>query len=373
MKRPTPLPAFASLAAALLAPAVLAAPRETVSFNAVDMNGVLNSPANQVRNFTAQGGYALGRLTFTGTLTSVTSGTWRTDSRILVTSPGGAQAVLRPFLTGTTYTALNFSGELPISPGENPAGSWTFRFFEAFDDGGTSAIDARMSIAFTYDDAPPAPPTAVDLGVLTPAGATTAPLTCGTTNTPGFRWYRFQLSAPVSVYNGRFLDLDSFGSVLPETGPQLRNDTQCALYSGQGQVLATDDDSCDDLLSQLSFGAGGRPAVGDGQPFDGTSGSLPPGVYYVALGGYPLEFSPYWRVLAPLGSRGGTIVLRARTNASSNPCPADFNYDGIADFFDYLDFVAALEAEDPAADFNHDQIVDFFDYLDFVSAVETGC
>jgi glycosidase len=54
-------------------------------------------------------------------------------------------------------------------------------------------------------------------------------------------------------------------------------------------------------------------------------------------------------------------------------CAADFNDDGSVDFFDYLDFASAFDAEDPAADFNHDETVDFFDYLDFVQAFDAGC
>ncbi|MDX2146747.1 MAG: lectin-like protein [Planctomycetota bacterium] len=49
-------------------------------------------------------------------------------------------------------------------------------------------------------------------------------------------------------------------------------------------------------------------------------------------------------------------------------CRADFNNDGQADFFDYLDFASAFSAEDPSADFNDDGQVDFFDFLDFVAA-----
>ncbi len=54
-------------------------------------------------------------------------------------------------------------------------------------------------------------------------------------------------------------------------------------------------------------------------------------------------------------------------------CPADFNRDGVADFFDYLDFATAFAAEDPSADLNNDGVVDFFDYLDFVRAFDAGC
>jgi hypothetical protein len=59
--------------------------------------------------------------------------------------------------------------------------------------------------------------------------------------------------------------------------------------------------------------------------------------------------------------------------SSSACCPADFNRDGTLDFFDYLDFVQAFDAESPSADFNHDNTVDFFDYLDFAQAFDAGC
>ncbi len=54
-------------------------------------------------------------------------------------------------------------------------------------------------------------------------------------------------------------------------------------------------------------------------------------------------------------------------------CAADFNMDGVVDFFDYLDFVDAFSSTSDEADFNVDLVVDFFDYLDFVDAFSTGC
>ncbi|MDX2149082.1 MAG: GC-type dockerin domain-anchored protein [Planctomycetota bacterium] len=54
-------------------------------------------------------------------------------------------------------------------------------------------------------------------------------------------------------------------------------------------------------------------------------------------------------------------------------CPADFNGDGQADLFDYLDFAAAFGTDDPSADLNADGQVDLFDYLDFVVAFDAGC
>jgi hypothetical protein len=44
---------------------------------------------------------------------------------------------------------------------------------------------------------------------------------------------------------------------------------------------------------------------------------------------------------------------------------SDFNQDGIVDFFDYLDFVAAFASG--TLDFNQDGVTDFFDYLDFIA------
>ncbi len=54
-------------------------------------------------------------------------------------------------------------------------------------------------------------------------------------------------------------------------------------------------------------------------------------------------------------------------------CGFDFNQDCVADFFDYLDFVAAFAANDIRADFNQDGVLDFFDYLDFVAFIAAGC
>jgi hypothetical protein len=69
---------------------------------------------------------------------------------------------------------------------------------------------------------------------------------------------------------------------------------------------------------------------------------------------------------------GSTTSDPAQLTVNSD-CPADFNHDGNADFFDYLDFAQAFDSQDPSADFNHDDSIDFFDYLDFVAAFDIGC
>lgn len=69
------------------------------------------------------------------------------------------------------------------------------------------------------------------------------------------------------------------------------------------------------------------------------------------------------------GTTERTLVERLGTPR----CDADFNTDGVLDFFDYLDFVTAFAAGQFAADFNDDMAIDFFDYLDFVSGFSLGC
>jgi hypothetical protein len=54
-------------------------------------------------------------------------------------------------------------------------------------------------------------------------------------------------------------------------------------------------------------------------------------------------------------------------------CPADFNTDGHADFFDVQAFLAAFAAGDPRADMNGDANLDFFDLLAFLGLFSDGC
>jgi probable HAF family extracellular repeat protein len=82
-------------------------------------------------------------------------------------------------------------------------------------------------------------------------------------------------------------------------------------------------------------------------------------------------------------SADGTTIVGWGTNPGGDvegwkaviprPCAADFNHDAQLDFFDYLDFVRAIDAQDPAADFNRDGTIDFLDYLDFVAAFDAEC
>jgi len=54
-------------------------------------------------------------------------------------------------------------------------------------------------------------------------------------------------------------------------------------------------------------------------------------------------------------------------------CPADFNLDGVFNFFDISAFLAAYKAGDLSADFNQDGELNFFDISAFLSAITDGC
>lgn len=56
-----------------------------------------------------------------------------------------------------------------------------------------------------------------------------------------------------------------------------------------------------------------------------------------------------------------------------NPCPADLNRDGRADFFDLADFLRAFNSGDLFADENLDGRLDFFDIQQYLNSLAGGC
>jgi hypothetical protein len=361
------------LAAVLLlaaARAGLATPREMVTFTAVPSDGVLNDPANAVRSANFAGGYALGRIDFSGTLTSVQPRTWRTDSRILVTAPSGATATIQPFTTGTTFTTVPFSGSLYTAVGVDPVGTWSFRFYEAFDDGNPGDVDALCTITITLTDEPPAPPAATSLGTILSPGRTVAPFTVGIGQ---FRWYSFVLDRPIRAdIGGRYLDIDTAGSSLPVPPGNFADDTMIGLYDASGNLLVSDDDSGDGFTSMLTFGAGTRAPIGDGLPYNGRNGPLPAGTYYLAAGPYQMVFGPALWNVSVVGNQHGSIALNFRTNAGGS-CPADLTHNGAINVQDFLLFLQLYAAADPRGDFNADGAINVTDFLAFLAAYAAGC
>jgi hypothetical protein len=81
--------------------------------------------------------------------------------------------------------------------------------------------------------------------------------------------------------------------------------------------------------------------------------------------------------LMALARAGGETVtdddLDGSPDQCGNECAADFNNDGIVDFFDIQTYLSIFAAGDARADLNKDGILDFFDLLAFLNLFAAGC
>lgn len=59
--------------------------------------------------------------------------------------------------------------------------------------------------------------------------------------------------------------------------------------------------------------------------------------------------------------------------ADEADCLADFNNDGMVNFFDVSSFITAFNNQDPASDVNNDGMYNFFDVSTFITAFNQGC
>lgn len=69
----------------------------------------------------------------------------------------------------------------------------------------------------------------------------------------------------------------------------------------------------------------------------------------------------------------GLIYPYLRPDCHSEPCPADYTFDGSLDFFDISAFLTLYTDNLPQADFNEDGSLDFFDISAFLAAFQSGC
>lgn len=124
--------------------------------------GTIGAPAPGTSvNFVSAGGYSIGKVKMTGHNYSVDINTWLADLRFELTAPDLTVVDINPGLSGFTYTdtGLNIEFFLPGAlNGSNPAGTWTLRAYEDFEDGAGPAdsIWDTLTVVFT-NDAPPPP------------------------------------------------------------------------------------------------------------------------------------------------------------------------------------------------------------------------
>ncbi len=299
---------IAAGAAMSLSGVAMASPQESVTFNGVNSNGVNGSSFNEVRTHTFAGGYQVGKIRLSGNFTEINTATFGSEIRIGVFAPNGANVgALAPFtVTGFTGTISVTDYVLTLTqPVANSTGTWTFRFYETFDDGGTGSIDGVWDdVTITLDDEvpppPPPPPGVVDLGTLNYGDSISR--SADALNPGEIRWY--QLTIPSIDRAARsYLDIDTSGSTIGAG-----TDTEIGLYAATGFLAASDDDDGPLSNSALSFGRGTRPLTG-GASFDGRDGSLPAGVYYLAAGGFNMTFPTFGYGVTTTSTSDGSLNL----------------------------------------------------------------
>ncbi len=124
---------------------------EVVSFTAVDSqatSGLVSYTA------TVTGGFTMSSLDWDGFASTINSGTYGSELRCDISGPLGTA-----FLTlgsGTTYApGAAFTGTDSTLAGGDPAGVWTFDFYESYDDGADGLPDATWdTIDFDFSDLP---------------------------------------------------------------------------------------------------------------------------------------------------------------------------------------------------------------------------
>lgn len=190
--------------------------------------------------------------------------------------------------------------------GGDPLHFWQLQTF-----GGSSATWSNVSITLRTGGGA-TPPSAIDLGNID-AGETKA---TGTMTAGSVIWYQFTVDAVSGPAD--FLTIDTFGSTLTGGTFGDGNDTEIGLYNSAGTLLATNDDadfSNGVLLSYLGFGGAAS-----------SSGNLPAGTYYIALGGFNTDFGPAFNVTTTSGVNGN-YRLEINTNV---PTPGAFALASIA-------------------------------------------
>jgi hypothetical protein len=146
---------WAGAVAGLMGASVWAAPHESVVFTGVASHEDDGNAANEQRQHTFTGGYVVGHVRVTGTLSEVEDATYASEACIRVTPPGGVSFVLRPFgEAGFTGSVSVTDVSLRADPSAGvSAGTWSFRFFESLVDSVSGGPDATWdTIQLTLDD-----------------------------------------------------------------------------------------------------------------------------------------------------------------------------------------------------------------------------
>lgn len=292
---------MAGAVAALAIPAFAAS--ETASFVGVESRNNQGDPNNVILTHTFTGGFALGKVNWAGQLSEVNTGTFGSEARVQITPSVGAPFALQLSGTGGFGPApLAVSGSGFVGPqGSDPAGLWSFEFFESFSDTdpGVDAIWDNLDITLT-DETPPAgssPANPIALGNLA-AGINTS---SNQLLAASVLWY--EITIP-DIAGTDYLNISTDANFAPSSA-----DTELGIYDSAGNLVATDDDDGPGLLSLLAHGNGG------------ADGDLTAGTYYIAAGGFNTTYGATGFNATSTSSRTGKMFLTIDSNV---PEPATF-------------------------------------------------
>ncbi len=280
----------AAIVTAMAIPAFAAS--ESVNFTNVASYNELGDPNNTVLTHTFTGGFNLGRVDWAGVLSEVNTGTFASEARIQITPSVGAPFALQLSSVGGFGPApINVSGSGFVGPqGMDPAGLWSFEFFESFDDGNDADANwDNLTLTLTDELTPPGF-NPIPLGNLA-AGTNSYsnPLAAGQV-----QWYELTIPA---IGGTDFLNISTDANFAPSSA-----DTELGLYDSAGNFIATDDDDGPGLLSLLAHGNGG------------ADGDLAAGTYYIAAGGFNTTFGLTNFGATSSSSRAGKLTLIIDSN-----------------------------------------------------------
>ncbi|HYD01391.1 MAG TPA: GC-type dockerin domain-anchored protein [Phycisphaerales bacterium] len=287
--------------------AVYADPMETQSFAGPYSVYISGDPSNTTLNasFTAAG-YAAGGVRIDLVATGQAAGTLISDVTVLVTPPFGEPFEVSMGDPDPLIGSVELSRIVPLTAGTTVAGTWTFRFYDASQQGDGVSPEASVSNVSLSIETASTPPFVTDLGPL-PQGNTE--LASEFHGAGSINWFKFTVAALDDIATPRYLDITTTGTFA---------DSYIGLYDNFGRLRAVDDDSGTGRGSFLSFGYGGGLTVGGGGPSDaaaysdGRSGKLGAGTYWLAVseyGGGPPVFHPGWNVSPPPEGAGFTYTL----------------------------------------------------------------
>jgi hypothetical protein len=292
---------------------------------------------NRIQSVTFRPGTAAGTFTYRTTQTTLTNNT-RPLQAVKINLAGcpvlGNATASKQYWIGVSLAGTSASGPFvpPIAPAratDNAVGTGDFNATAAW----PAIIDATSVLPNDF----PFILRGTAAGTSCPAPASTTLVLPANgsfvTNTQTLaaaetKFYKITLATAITsgATGGSRLDIDTEGTLLTgETGGAAPNDTLIVLYSENGSIVSSDDDSGSGFLSQLSFGQGIGFSTTTAFNFDGRNGgTLAAGNYYLGVTALGTAFTalPGFTLTSDSTATGPLTVRARRVNSVPAISPA---------------------------------------------------